>query len=179
MAKIEKIKEKLIDEEYIESITQKYLENKEVITLSFIKKGTPENYVRERYTSRGGRFYNKKGGLMKKDHEFYAKQIPTLLRKRLSELVVNKTADYYVSLDIDFYVPIQKAESIKRSVLKEKKIIRPAIRPDLDNYLKYSLDVLHNIIFDDDSRVVTVNSNKYYSVTPRTEIFVTIIILND
>jgi len=179
MAERKKIDEKLDDAEYIKKITDDYLETKETISLAFFKDGPPENYVRERYTSRGGRFYNKKGGLMKKDQQLYVKQIPAHLKSRLTKLVVNKTAEYYIDIDINFYVAIQKNESIKKSVLKEKQIILPAIRPDIDNYLKFTIDSLHNVLFDDDKRIVFVNSHKFYSLKPRTEILAKITIIKD
>jgi len=179
MAKREQIEEKIADLEYVEKMTNDYLQEKEIVTLKFSKNGSPENYVRERYTSRGNRFYNKKGGLMKIDQQYYMKQIPNTLKSRLTKLVVSKTSDYYVKINVDFYVSIQKNESIKRSVLKEKKIILPAIRPDIDNFEKYLVDVLHNIVFDDDKRVISLDANKYYSMNPRTEFEVEITIIKE
>jgi Holliday junction resolvase RusA-like endonuclease len=92
--------------------------------------------------------------------------------------MANKNAEYYVKIDADFYLKTPDGDSIKKAVLKEEKIILPAIRPDLDNYDKFLVDVLHNIVFDDDKRVVSLNTNKYYSINPRTEVKIQIIVLN-
>jgi Holliday junction resolvase RusA-like endonuclease len=178
MAKREKIEEKLLDKEYSKKITDEHTINKEEINVKFIYPGHPENYVRERYTSRGKRFYNKKAKQMDKANKFYASQLDVLTRDKLNKLIANKDAEYYVKINADFYLKTPDGDSIKKAVLKEEKVILPAIRPDLDNYIKFLVDVLHNIVFDDDKRVVSLNTNKYYSINPRTEVKIQIIVLN-
>ena len=178
MAKIEKVNEKLLDKEYIKKVTDEFNVNKRDINVSFTYPGQPENYVRERYTSRGKRFYNKKAKQMDEANKFYASELDPLTRNELQKLILDKDAVYYVHIDVDFYLKIPKGDSIKTSVLKEKQIILPGIRPDLDNYIKFLVDVLHNVIFDDDKRVVSLDSNKYYSLEPRTEINIKIVVIS-
>jgi Holliday junction resolvase RusA-like endonuclease len=179
MAKREKIDEKLLDKKYIEKIISEYITNKEIINVKFVYPGQPENYVRERYTNRGKRFYNKKAKQMDEANKFYASQLDVLTRDKLNKLIANKDAEYYVKIDADFYLKTPDGDSIKTVVLKEEKIILPGIRPDLDNYDKFLIDVLHSVLFDDDKRVVSLNTNKYYSINPRTEIKSEIVVLNN
>ena len=71
---------------------------------------------------------------------------------------------------MDFYVPIQATGSKKTKLLKEEKKILPNIRPDIDNYIKFVMDSLHDVIYDDDKVVTGVIAHKYYSENPRTEL---------
>lgn len=48
-----------------------------------------------------------------------------------------------------------------------------AQRPDLDNLIKYLLDVSNNIIFKDDAQVVSIFAQKYYDLYVRTEFTIT------
>lgn len=67
-------------------------------------------------------------------------------------------------------------KSMPKSLLK-KKInqaengdIRPVTRPDCDNYLKSISDALNNLVYKDDSQIISVHVHKFYSCIPRTEI---------
>ena len=177
MAKEDKIKAKLNDLAYIDEATKKYLEGSTTIEINFTKHGQPENYVRERYTSRGNRFYNAKEALMKETAKELKQLISPENRIILDKLVVDPTADYYVEIEAVFYIKIPNADSIEKTVLKEKGVIRPVTRPDLDNYDKYIIDTLHGVIYDDDKRVISIKTNKLYSINPRTELKIKIVIL--
>ena len=48
--------------------------------------------------------------------------------------------------------------------------IRPTKKPDADNCAKSVLDALNKIAFDDDSQIVELHVNKYYSENPRVTI---------
>ncbi len=43
-------------------------------------------------------------------------------------------------------------------------------KPDIDNCIKYVMDVLSKIVFYDDNQIYSGVFNKYYSLNPRTEI---------
>lgn len=45
-----------------------------------------------------------------------------------------------------------------------------AVRPDLDNLVKFYLDVAIGVLYEDDKQVVKITADKMYSVEPRTEI---------
>lgn len=179
MALAEKIEEKLKDEKYVNKIVDDFGWDPEIIEFSLVRQGTPVNYVRERYSSRGKHFYNKKQDVMIEMKKELKKSLHKDYRARLKKLIANKSATYYVEVDIKYYVPIQKAESLKKSVLKEKGYIKPAITPDLDNYDKLILDVLHDITYDDDKRLTKLKAEKLYSVNPRTEISVKMVVVDE
>lgn len=47
-----------------------------------------------------------------------------------------------------------------------------ALRPDLDNLIKFVLDVMNGIVFNDDKQVVRIIAEKMYDKEPRTEIMI-------
>lgn len=155
-------------------IKQKYNFIEEELEVEFIIEGKPVPYARARHTRFGGkngkgRFYNPKEKEMNQYNKEFMKQIPENVSQRIKEL--DEKSIYYVELYCDFYVPIQKADSIERSALKEAGIIKPTLRNgDSDNYVKFVQDALHNVLYDDDKVVTVIRSNKLYSLKPRTEI---------
>lgn len=44
------------------------------------------------------------------------------------------------------------------------------LRPDLDNLIKFVLDVMNGIVYNDDKQVVKITAEKIYDKEPRTEI---------
>lgn len=75
-----------------------------------------------------------------------------------------------VKLDLSFYVAIPESWSKKKRDAHEG---RPCIkRPDIDNYIKWSLDVMNGMVFHDDSQVYDIRAYKIYSDNPRTEIII-------
>lgn len=54
----------------------------------------------------------------------------------------------------------------------QQGIIRPTKKPDADNIAKVVLDALNNICYKDDTQVVELIVNKYYSLEPRVEVII-------
>lgn len=73
-------------------------------------------------------------------------------------------------VELDIYRQIPKSASKKRRKLMNERVIRPVVKPDIDNYSKGILDSLNGIVYKDDSQVVSLIANKYYSDNPRVEI---------
>ena len=48
--------------------------------------------------------------------------------------------------------------------------VRPIVKPDLDNYIKSTLDALNGVIWTDDATIVELNTSKWYADDPRIEI---------
>ena len=71
---------------------------------------------------------------------------------------------------IKFYRAIQQSETKKRHRLKAQGTIRPPKKPDLDNYIKSTLDGLNGVLWVDDNEIVELHTGKYYSDHPRIEI---------
>jgi len=73
-------------------------------------------------------------------------------------------------MEIMAFYPIPKSTSKKKMELMEKGEIRPTVKPDLDNCVKIVADSLNGIAYKDDSQIVSVVADKFYSDTPRLEI---------
>lgn len=56
-----------------------------------------------------------------------------------------------------------------KSLAAENGILRPITRPDVDNFAKV-IDALNGIVWRDDSQVVELFVEKFYSVRPRLEL---------
>lgn len=69
-----------------------------------------------------------------------------------------------------FFMPIPASVSKKQQHLLHDAPCQK--KPDLDNLLKFLLDVLNGIAFHDDRQVTGISAFKQYSVWPRTEVWV-------
>ena len=92
------------------------------------------------------------------------------IRLVASEHAPDKLLEGPIALFVNVYRPIPKGMSKKRSLLAEQGKLRPTKKPDVDNYLKAIKDALKNVIWKDDSQVVRVVIDKYYSERPRIEV---------
>lgn len=73
--------------------------------------------------------------------------------------------------EFHFFFPVPKSVSKKKRAEMLNGMERPTKKPDLDNCIKSILDALNGIAFDDDSQVVKVVAEKWYSEEPRAEVF--------
>ena len=80
--------------------------------------------------------------------------------------------DGALEVEISFYRPVQKSLSKKERARRLSGEHRPTVKPDLDNYIKSTLDALNGILWTDDARIVDLHAHKYYSDRPRIEITV-------
>ena len=71
---------------------------------------------------------------------------------------------------INAYYGIPKSTSKKKTTLMLNDEIKPTKKPDLDNIVKAILDSLNGLAYKDDSQVVKVISEKFYSEQPRVEL---------
>ena len=171
---IDKVKEILNDENKIREYVSDFMGSFEEKTFVLEIPGEPENYVRERVV-RGNHAYNPK----KKKMQEFNKIVWNTLSKDDQEYLTNllnpdNHFNYEVSLSFMFYIPTQKGSSIKDAVKKELQMIVPITTPDCDNFIKFDLDALHGIFYDNDSKVTDVYGAKRYSINPRTSISCTI-----
>jgi Holliday junction resolvase RusA-like endonuclease len=72
---------------------------------------------------------------------------------------------------VELLIPI--SWSGKRRAAAITGDIRPAGRPDLDNFLKAALDAITGIVVADDALVVEIDARKRYSVAPKMVLTVT------
>lgn len=74
--------------------------------------------------------------------------------------------------DITAFFSIPKSASKKKAQQMKDAIIRPTKKPDVDNIAKICLDALNKLAYHDDSSVVALTVDKYYSDNPRVEIVI-------
>ena len=91
----------------------------------------------------------------------------------------------YLFNDCVYFDQAQFFEVYLRYYMKAPKAFHTAIKreterffvchkkPDLDNMDKFYLDCMTGIVYPDDAMIVSLTSVKYYSMQPRTEIWVT------
>lgn len=83
--------------------------------------------------------------------------------------IINKQPklDGYIKATINAFFSIPKSTSKKKALLMASGDIRPTKKPDLDNIAKIILDALNKLAYDDDSQIVELTINKFYSDDPR------------
>ncbi len=76
-------------------------------------------------------------------------------------------------MDIKAYFAIPKSASKKAKAEMAAGARRPVKKPDADNIIKTIADALNGIAYHDDSQIVSVNLEKYFSEKPRVEAEIT------
>jgi len=74
--------------------------------------------------------------------------------------------DIYCSATFGIGLPISWPQKRKKQQLHKWC----SKRPDIDNYLKFYLDVLNQVVYDDDSQIVWVEMKKFYVLEPFVEL---------
>lgn len=82
--------------------------------------------------------------------------------------MINK--DTMIIADIKAYFTIPSSTSKKKRCDMIQEFVRPIKKPDLDNIAKIILDSLNGIAYYDDSQIVKLTVEKYYSENPRVEV---------
>lgn len=94
------------------------------------------------------------------------------IQKELQPLIADKDFNPFdgpCSLNLHIYRSIPKSFGRKKQFAAANGEIRPTTRPDTDNYVKGILDALNGIVVKDDSQIVDIVAQKFYSDTPRIE----------
>lgn len=107
-----------------------------------------------------------------KNQSFFDKNV----RPKLNGLFI----DTPCKMVIDLYCQTPKSFTQTQKILAEMKFIRPWVNTgDIDNYMKQILDEIqpnekrnHIGIMSNDCLVIETIANKYYSVTPRSEVII-------
>lgn len=133
-------------------------------TVRFTVPGPPKGKARARTVrTRGGQTFS------------YTPE-GTVLYENLVKISFSETgektfdADQSLHVSMTAYYPIPKSASRKKKEEMSAGRIRPAKKPDIDNIIKSVLDALNGVAYHDDTQVVAVFAEKYYSDTPRVEV---------
>lgn len=70
------------------------------------------------------------------------------------------------------FYPIPLSTSKKRKQAMLEGVIRPQVKPDLDNIEKIIYDALNGIAYTDDSHITEMSISKHYSDSPRVEVII-------
>lgn len=71
-----------------------------------------------------------------------------------------------LEVSLIFYRPVQKSLSKSEKQRRLNNEIKPVVKPDMDNYIKSTLDALNGILWHDDAQIVRLTGEKRYSDRP-------------
>jgi Holliday junction resolvase RusA-like endonuclease len=105
-------------------------------------------------------------------HEKEKKLFTNLCRNHAQGLYFDHSKHLWVTLT--YYLPVARSHaSSKRNAILWG--FDEPHKPDIDNLVKFTMDCLTGLIWDDDSQVIHLNAKKMYSERPRTEISIVIL----
>ena len=92
----------------------------------------------------------------------------TLSMQQMRENGLKPISDGQITAYMRFYLPIPKSLSRKRKI---EFLGKPHTKkPDIDNYMKFYMDALTGVAYEDDKLIYSVEARKEYSDRPRVEI---------
>lgn len=110
---------------------------------------------------------------MRKGIRLYDPKKVNVFKKQLGMLAKQQMLDrglapYDGPLEVrmELYRPVQTSISKKERARRLSGAHRPTVKPDLDNYIKSTLDALNGIIWADDNYIVSLAAEKYYAEDP-------------
>lgn len=74
-------------------------------------------------------------------------------------------ADKALSVEIVLYYVRPKRMTKRNRIMAQRGVLRPIVKPDVDNVTKSILDALNGIAFKDDRQIVQVTCEKWYDIT--------------
>lgn len=85
-------------------------------------------------------------------------------------------SDKALAVDIVLYYPRPKNMAKYKRLMAQKGMLRPTVKPDVDNVIKTILDALNGVAFEDDRQIVQVECEKWYDITEENEGFASVTI---
>lgn len=78
-----------------------------------------------------------------------------------------------VDMKMIFVMPIPKGwPKYRVKQVEEGKRIPHEKKPDIDNLIKFPMDLMNELVFKDDRQIVNLSACKYYGIEPKTVISV-------
>lgn len=81
-----------------------------------------------------------------------------------------------LAITIVLYYPRPKSMAKYKRRMAQKGVLRPTVKPDVDNVIKAILDALNGVAFEDDRQIVQVECEKWYDITEENEGFASVTI---
>lgn len=89
-----------------------------------------------------------------------------IIKAMIAEQYKGSLISGQLRLDFEFFMPIPKKTSKKKTILMLDGTIRPQGGGDLDNLRKFHCDLLQGIVFEDDRQIVAGYAIKSYAHKP-------------
>ena len=133
--------------------------------LTYLVEGNPIGKGRPKFARRGN-FVSAYTPTKTRDYESVIKEAA---QKAMGSNAVLETP---VTVAIYITVPIPASYSKKRTEACLKDIERPIKKPDIDNIAKCFLDAMNDIVYKDDTQVLTLHVTKVYGTVGMVEVMV-------
>ena len=99
----------------------------------------------------------------------FKSELAKIAKEQLTEQTFYASKHVPIEVDLRFYIPLLKSFNKNKREMALKGYLRPPTRPDIDNYIKGTLDSLNGLFWEDDGQIVELHAGKYYSDKPRIE----------
>ena len=133
--------------------------------LTYMVEGNPIGKGRPKFARRGN-FVSTYTPTKTRDYETVIKEAA---QKAMGS---NELLETPVTVAIYITVPIPQSYSKKRTEACLKDIERPIKKPDIDNIAKCFLDAMNDIVYKDDTQVLTLHVTKVYGTVGMVEVMV-------
>ena len=133
--------------------------------VTFMVEGNPIGKGRPKFARRGN-FVSTYTPTKTRDYETVIKEVA---RKAMGS---NELLETPLTVAIYITVPIPQSYSKKRTEACLKDIERPIKKPDIDNIAKCFLDAMNDIVYKDDTQVLTLHVTKVYGTVGMVEVMV-------
>jgi Holliday junction resolvase RusA-like endonuclease len=133
--------------------------------LTYMVEGNPIGKGRPKFARRGS-FVSTYTPTKTRDYENVIKEVA---KKSMGS---NEILETPVTVAIYITVPIPASYSKKRTEACLKDIERPIKKPDIDNIAKCFLDAMNDIVYKDDTQVLTLHVTKVYGTVGMVEVMV-------
>jgi len=77
-----------------------------------------------------------------------------------------------IMISAEFFMPIPKSTSKKKTLLMEAGKIKHTKKPDTSNIIKFYEDVLNGVAWKDDSQIFMMTAEKKYSLIPKVRLLI-------
>jgi Holliday junction resolvase RusA-like endonuclease len=135
------------------------------MTINFTIPGVPVAKGRARFAKRGA-FVHSYTPEKTRTYEDHVREVAVAAMGSGEPLETPLKAYIYIKL------PVPKAFSKKKTAEALVGLIRPAKKPDIDNYIKSVMDGLNGVCYVDDCQIVDLHSTKVYSTDPGVDVLI-------